>query len=251
MTPNQDHTDNDTDEEVGLELDESGKHRFNHAATTYGAVIYGGPPEVRINEITTRLTDPLVAIDCREINSGDEFVRTAIKNASPDEKAPKEEAHIGLIDLRRKVNNTESSLAVLEFDALSYDTQKEIAQMMKSLAETVESDDIMLGYTTSIGERVSRAERDLSMRIKEFQGGPVVDTYGPLGNLSEGDTIKTSARETPMTVTTIEHHEYRFPKVIAENQYGEYWLEAYGENDIKMTASNEVIHDVTVEKISD
>jgi len=150
-----------------MRLTDKEKQHLKHRATGYGAEIYGGTAEERKTVLQAEFPDPTITIDARTISSQDEFIAEALSELGMDEEEI-ERLFIGPIDLRRALDEPESNVIILEFDDLEFETQKSIAQLMKGIAETIKSDTIMFGYTSSEKGSVVRAVPDLTGRVGSF-----------------------------------------------------------------------------------
>ena len=229
----------------GLQLDETDKQKFRHGATGYGVELYGGVADSRISELRDHFDEPLVTVDCREADTSGEVIDMALREFGIDEEKIDRLA-MGPFDLRKVINQTEKHFAILEFDSLGFKEQRSVAQIIKGLAEGLNNDDIMLGFTSSMGGAVTSANPDLSMRVRSWQVGPENDEYGSLSDFTVGDEIKTSARKTPMQVKSVERTPTNHRKLIAKNHYGEYELHGHNEGSVTLYAGNEVIRNVEV-----
>jgi hypothetical protein len=74
----------------------------------------------------------------------------------------------GHIDLKRALEETEQTLAVLEFDALTDEVQTGIARQLKGIAKSLSSSDISLLYAEGESGTVVRAEPDLRGRVRTY-----------------------------------------------------------------------------------
>ena len=229
----------------GLQLSETDKEKFLRSATSYGVELYGGTAEERIDALTEQFDQPLVTVDCREVDTSGEVNDIALREFGVDD-GKRDQLSIRTVDLQRKIKLTESHFAVLELDSLDYTEQRNVARLMKSIAEGLEHDDIMLGFTCSMKGAVTTAEPDLSMRVRSWQVGPETDEYGPLSDFTIGDEIKTSARETTMEVKSVGETFTNKRKLIAENHHGEYELHHYHNGGVTLYVGSEMIRDVEV-----
>lgn len=227
-----------------LDLDESDQRRFQHSASEYGVEIHGGTPEVRETALCNQFDTPLATVDCRQADTDDAVIDAAARQLGVDEDKI-DRLCMTSHDIARLLEETESNLALLEFDALDFKDQRSVARSMKAVAEGIETNDIMLGYTTSKQEAVVSAEPDLSMRVQSFRAGQNTDEYGPLSDFSVGDTIEISARETPMEVESVETTVFG-KKLIATNHHGTYHLQSRKHDQVDLEASQGLIRDVEV-----
>lgn len=236
--------DTQVDPQWGLQVDETDHRQFRHGATGYGVEIYGGTTEARTAILRELFDEPLVTVDCRDYDTAEEVVSAALQSlgVDPTPIAP-------YIDLRRELGGTEYHFAIVEFDALDSDEQTNLAQTMKGVAEELPGRDTMLGYTCSQGGVVTRAESDLSARVRSWEVTPQNEEYDPLFPFSEGDTIKTSERKTPMEVQEISEQPSGNLRLIAENHHGEYELSSNSNGTIDMETSRGYSRNVEVDHV--
>lgn len=237
---------NNTRQSDRLQLDETDERKFRHGATGYGVELYGGSVEDRTAAVHENFDEPLVTVDCRDVDSDTEMIDTALKKLGVDEDQIDRLSMSGY-DLRETIEATDTHFVILEFDALDFVDQRSVARTMKGVAEGLESDDIMFGYTTSVGGKVVSAEPDLSARIRSWQVGEEENVHGPLSDFSSGDEIQVSARETPMEVVDMETGNWGQQVLTAENHHGTYELESHDDGSVTLTAGRERVPDVEVD----
>lgn len=152
-----------------LNLDETDQRRFRHGARGYGAEVYGGEPKEREQVLDNQLGEPIVKVDARDIDTADEIAVEALVQLSSDREEIEKRRRVGSHEIVRELGKNGSNLAILEFDSLDYEEQKATARMMKAVAETLDDDDVLLGYACEEGGAVVRAEHDLSMRVRSWE----------------------------------------------------------------------------------
>jgi hypothetical protein len=150
-----------------LNLDETDELRFTHRARGYGVEVYGGKPEDRLTVLKKYLDEPHAVIDARNIDSQSEFVEDAVSSVHGEEL--EDNTIYGSIDLVRGLNETGSSIIIQEFDSMDFATQKAVAQTMKGVAEQLDNDEVMLGYTCREAGSVVTAEGDLRSRVHSWE----------------------------------------------------------------------------------
>lgn len=239
-------TDGVTSTEEGLQLDETDEHHFRHGATGYGVELYGGTAQDRIAELRRHFDEPLVTVDCRKADTSEDVIDIALREFGVDEDKINR-LSMGLFDVRQAINQTKQHFAILELDALRFEEQRSVAQTMKALAEGLDHDDIMLGFTTSQGGQVTRAEPDLSARVRSWQVGPENGEYGPLSDFSVGDEIEISERETPMEVVSVNTSPTGQQILTAKNHHGTYKLQSHSDGTVSVDAGQKMILDVEVD----
>jgi len=235
----------ETPNEEGLQLNEIDERMFRHSATGYGIELYGGVADDRISELQNHFEEPLVTVDCREADTSEDVTDMALRELGVNEEK-NNRLTMGFVDLHRKINQTEQHFAILELDSLRFKEQRSVTQMMKSLAEKLDDDNIMLGFTSSMGGTVTSANPDLSMRVQGWQVGPVIDEYGPLSDFTVGDEIKISARKTSMNVKSVERTPTNHRKLIAKNHHGKYEVRGHNDGSVTLYAGSKVIPNVEV-----
>jgi len=245
-TPRTEEEQNHPDPQWELHLDESDERRFRHGATGYGVEIHRGNPEDRKSVFEEQFDDPTVFVDGRDVENQEDLVGAALLEMDADEEWIENQYSIGSIELKRALTETESNFVILEFDAMDREVQISVAQMMKGVAETIDLDDIMLGFACEEGGAVVRAERDLSMRIRSWELEPEDKDYDPLAHFEEGDMIETSARETPMKVTSVDTTPAANTELTAENHHGEYQFHSYNDWTISMESGSNMTSNVEV-----
>lgn len=229
-----------------LALDEAEERQFHHGATGYGVELYGGTAEDRIAVLREKFKEPLATVDCREADTSEAVIDMALAALGVDEDKINR-LSMGSFDLRKTINETEQHFAILELDSLGFKEQRSLARTMKSVAEGVDHDEIMLGFTSSMGGAVVSAEPDLSARIRSWQVGSENDEYGPLSGYNIGDEIETSARATPMEIASINRTPTNTRTLTATNHHGEYELRQHMDGSVTMYAGEEVIRNVEVD----
>lgn len=155
---------------VELDLDDREQMDFERGINGYGAVLAGGTAEERIEALQNALDTPQLRIDCRNISSKDEFVEQFLRETTSmsDERINKI-ASPGPVDMKRGLAGTGKNILILEFDSMSDDTQKGVAQLMKGLIETVNEWDEQIGYTAVDGDAVITAESNLIGRVHSVE----------------------------------------------------------------------------------
>ena len=236
----------DTTSMWGLQLDETDEHHFRHGATGYGVELYGGTAQDRIADLRRHFDEPLVTVDCREAETGEDVIDMALREFGVDEDKISR-LSMASFDLSKEINQTKQHFAILELDAIRFEEQRSVAQMMKALAEGLNHEDIMLGFTTSQGGQVIRAEPDLSARVRSWQVGPENDRHGPLSDFSVGDEIEISGRETPMEVVSINTAPTGQQILTAKNHPGTYELQSHNDGTVSVDAGHKAIPDVEVD----
>lgn len=149
-------------------FDETEERRIIHGANGYGVELHGGDSEERIDVLKQLLDDPVIVIDGNDIPDSDTFTEQVLLEAGVDEEKIEKLYNPSSIDIRRAFSQTEPSLIIANFDAMDEDTQTNVAQMMKGIAEGLDSDTSQFGYTSEKGGIVTRAEPDLSVRVLNY-----------------------------------------------------------------------------------
>lgn len=150
-----------------LDLDESEQHMFQHAADGYGAVVAGGTPDQREETLRDLLDGPFTVVDCREIETSDEFHDEVVVKTGYRDRDELHKYMLSDIDLERGLSAAETTLLILEFDSIDDpDERKAIAQTMKAVAERGIPGGI--GYACVEPDAVVKAEFDLSARVKSW-----------------------------------------------------------------------------------
>lgn len=145
-------------------LTDDEKERFVHAASRYGAIIMGGSPNTRSEFLKNTLEGPFVSINCSQINSDDDFVRTILEQT---DYSISENEIIMFNDASRLLRERGYSILILEFEELSSELQTYVARCLKGLGERQDYSG-MIGYACTERESVVRAEPDMSMRIRPW-----------------------------------------------------------------------------------
>lgn len=150
-----------------LELDESGKHRFEQAANGYGAVVCGESAMERKEALETYLPGDLAVVDCREIHSPDDFIRTVVMTARSVSLEELQDVILSGVDVERALRETETGLVVWEFDSMDSGVQTAVAQLLKGVVERRDFEEV-LGYTCEDCNAVVQAEPDLASRVQSW-----------------------------------------------------------------------------------
>jgi len=154
--------------ETLLGLDKPARRRFQNAASGYGVEICGGTTDQRQTVIAQTFDGQTVHVDGRSIKSLEEFNQAILTETSSDDATTSATAPPRAFDVLRRLRNTGSNLAVVEFDSMPSSVQTDVAQQLKGYAEDL-GNDIRFAYTTAECGAVVRAERDLNMRVQSFE----------------------------------------------------------------------------------
>lgn len=138
---------------------ESDEFRFESSINGYGAIICGGKQNERKNKLVNRFPDDTIIISGEDIHSKNDFISELSAELGIEVMT--------MARIRRHMNETDSSIIILEFDAMSDNIQTDIAQSMKGIAESIVYNG-KIGYTGEKCDCVVRAEPDLSMRVQSF-----------------------------------------------------------------------------------
>lgn len=238
--PRDENRQNPSNPQWGLHLDETNERKFVHGATKYGVEVHGGTPDAREAVFREQFDEPLVVVDGREADSEEDLMKSALIQLGAEKEELENRYSIGSTDIRRALTETENNFVITEFDAMDRDTQTNVAQMIKAIAEGMDMRDtnIMLGFSCAEGGAVVRAEHDLSIRIRSWEITPGNDDYDPLATFEMGDMINTSERETPMEVVDIELSPQDKRIITAENHHGRYQLRSHNNGSISMRGLN-------------
>jgi hypothetical protein len=148
-----------------IELDVEFQADFEHTLNGYGVEIYDGNRNEREIALIERMDTPSKQVYCENIDTIEGFYAKLL--GITEEEAGKQ--LIGAIDVRQHLKNEGiKSVGIFNFELLSGDTQRSIAQLMKGLVERKELD-IQVGYTSSDKGTVSQANGDLIGRVRSFQ----------------------------------------------------------------------------------
>ena len=150
-----------------LELTDLEQRRFKQGATECGVEISGGSTHERRKVIDNRFPDPIAVVNAKNTETADDVIDQAIHKAwdgPPDNKALLARQH-----LARSLIETDSNLAILGFDILPSEEQTTLAQRVKAIAERINTDDIMIGYTCTHPETIIKAEPDLQLQVQTFE----------------------------------------------------------------------------------
>jgi len=144
------------------------QYQFERACTGYGIEIYGATPKIRKSIVEEKFQEPLTIIDCSEIDTYDEYVNKCLSQLGSSEQTI-EKAWSSAADIRRELNEKKGSFVLLEFDSLDLEVRKTVAQSMKGVAEGLDFDHIMIGFTSESGGEVVHANFDLSGRVQSAE----------------------------------------------------------------------------------
>lgn len=148
-----------------LTLDETEQHMFRHSASGYGVEVTGGTPSDRERALREYLDEPFVTVDGRTCTSYNDVLTRLVARAR--EESVTDDERISAITVTRALVEADTNVLFLEFDALPTETQTDVAQMTKGLAERREFEG-QIGFSSRNGGRVVRAEPDLSMRVRTW-----------------------------------------------------------------------------------
>lgn len=149
------------------DLTEQEEVEFESGLYGYGSVIGGGTKEERVEKLQEYINFDATVVNCQGIESIEEFYNELMESHSNDSSVKKENPDP--IDVTRVINQSQNPIAILEFDSVSEELQKIIAQSMKGIIENSGNWDDKIAYTAENPDAVVEAQLDLAGRVRSIE----------------------------------------------------------------------------------
>lgn len=148
-----------------LSLTEDQQSVLKNEIKREGVLVTGGSDQGRKSAALRHMTEPVISIDCRDIESFEDLIEQGLIEMGMVEARAEVERNLG--HFRTRINNESYSLLIAEVDALSEPEQKSIFRIL--------SDDVgdfptnsELVYTSSFRDAIKRVDLERGRYISTY-----------------------------------------------------------------------------------
>ena len=140
---------------------------IKHRLRGDGAVFDGGDPDERLAVANHYIEDPVIVVDCREINSLNDFFQAIVAESAASDSIAQKRNNVRQYEVQIVLTHTDESLLIAEFDSLEQSMQRIVAHSAKGFCEHSDlSERQEFAYTCEDGDSVILANGDLAGRVK-------------------------------------------------------------------------------------